>query len=130
LADRELRQPPHQSAEAQWHQKVATEIIMTDFRSKSRLRLTAAALIAAPLVFGATAAMARVNVGIDVGIPGVFVPPVVVAPPVVEAPPPVVYAPPAVYAAPPAVVVAPGPVVVGGGYWWTDSYGHRYWRRR
>jgi hypothetical protein len=98
---------------------------MTITRSKPALGLAMLALIAAPLVLGAPAAMARVDVGIDVGIPGL-----VVAPPVMVAPPPVAYAAPPVYAAPPPVVVAPGPYVAANGYWWYDQWGHRHWRRR
>jgi hypothetical protein len=66
------------------------------------------------------AAMAGVNVGINVGVPA----PVYVAPAPVYAPPPpppVVYQPAPVYAPPPAIVIG----------WHGDRYwdGHRYWRR-
>jgi len=57
------------------------------------------------VVLAASAAQARVFVGVGIGIPG----PVYYPPPVVYAPPPaVVYAPPpAVYATPPTAYVAP-----------------------
>jgi len=99
-------------------------------RSSSRPGLALLALMAAPVAFHAAPAVARVDVGIDVGIPAI------VAPPVVVAPPPVYAAPPAVVVAPPSVVVAPpgvyatAPVAVSGGYWWYDRFGHRHWRRR
>jgi hypothetical protein len=101
-------------------------MIMTSLRSSSVLALTFLAAVVSPLILGAQPASARVNVGIDVGIPAI------VAPVPYYAPPPVVYAQPEpVYAAPPPVVYAPGPVVaVGGGYWAYDSFGHRYWRHR
>src|SRR5690606_5714393 len=68
-------------------------------------------------------ALARVDVGVSIGIPGVFAPPVYVAPaPVYVAPPaPVYVAPPApVYMPPPPVyvrprVVYPAPVYYRGG---------------
>ncbi|MFY4261665.1 virulence factor [Achromobacter xylosoxidans] len=70
-------------------------------------------------------ALARVDVGISIGIPGVVYPapvyappaPVYVAPaPVYAPPPPVYYRPAPVYVAPP--VVYPAPVYIrGGGYW-------------
>ncbi|MGS0892432.1 hypothetical protein ACVBGC_07755 [Burkholderia stagnalis] len=65
------------------------------------------------------AAMARVNIGINLGVPA----PVYVAPAPVYAPPP----PPVVYQ--PAPVYAPGPAIVIG--WHGDRYwdGHRYWGR-
>jgi hypothetical protein len=86
-----------------------------------------AALIASPLALGATAASARINVGIGIGIPALVVPAPVVAPP------PVVYAqPPVAYAAPPAYYGYGygAPAVAVGGYWWTDHWGHRHWHRR
>lgn len=71
-------------------------------------------------------ALARVDVGISIGVPGVVYPaPVYVAPaPVYVAPPPPVYYRPApVYVAPPPVVY-PGPVYYGGGRY----YDRRDWR--
>jgi len=72
------------------------------------------------------AAMAGVNVGINLGVPA----PVYVAPAPVYAPPPpppVVYQPAPVYA--PAPVYVPGPTIVIG--WHGDRYwdGRRYWGR-
>ncbi|AXK65863.1 MULTISPECIES: hypothetical protein [Burkholderia] len=64
------------------------------------------------------AAMAGVNVGINVGVPA----PVYVAPaPVYAPPPPVVYQPAPVYAPAPAIVIG----------WHGDRYwdGRRYWGR-
>lgn len=69
-------------------------------------------------------ALARVDVGISIGVPGVVYPapvyappaPVYVAPaPVYAPPPPVYYRPAPVYVAPP--VVYPAPVYIRGGYW-------------
>jgi hypothetical protein len=80
-------------------------------------RLIVAGLGAAALMIS-SAAMARVDVGIAIGIP-----PLVAPAPVYVAPAPVYVAPPPVYAAPvyaPPVVVAPrpyyypGPVIYGG----------------
>jgi hypothetical protein len=75
------------------------------------------------------AAVARVSVGINLGVP---VAPVYAAPaPVYVAPPPPVYvARPTVVYQPAPVVVAPGPAVYAG--WYGDRYwdGHRYWARR
>jgi hypothetical protein len=95
---------------------------MTASRTKSWLSL---AVIGSALVFGASAASARVDVGIGIGIP-----PLVVAPgPVYAAPPAVVYGPPPVaYAAPAYGYGYPAPVV--GGFWVTDQWGHRHWNRR
>jgi hypothetical protein len=96
--------------------------LLLNLKSNTKRGLALVALLAVPLAVNAVPAAARVDVGIDVGIPAIAAPPVVVAPPAVYAPPPaVVVSPPAVYA---------GPVVVGGGYWWYDRWGHRYWRRR
>jgi hypothetical protein len=74
------------------------------------------------------AAMARVSVGINLGVPVYAAPaPVYVAPPapvyVAPPPPPVVYQPAPVY-------VAPAPAIVVG--WHGDRYwdGYRYWGRR
>jgi hypothetical protein len=66
-------------------------------------------------------ASAHVNVGLNIGLPGVVVGP----PPVVYAPPP----PPVVYQAPPPVYYGAPPVLVVG--WHGDRYwdGHRYWGR-
>ena len=94
---------------------------MTTSRTKSWL---SAAVIGSALVFGASAASARVDVGIGIGIP-----PLVVGGPVYAAPPPVVYAPPPVaYAAPAYGYGYPAPYV--GGFWVTDQWGHRHWHRR
>ena len=65
-------------------------------------------------------AMARVDLGVNIGVPA----PVYVAPQPVYAPPPpppVVYQPAPVYAAPPAIVIG----------WHGDRYwdGRRYWNR-
>jgi hypothetical protein len=98
---------------------------MTTSRTKSWLSL---AVIGSALVFGASAALARVDVGIGIGIP-----PLVFAPaPYYAAPPPMVYAPPPVaYAAPAYGYGYPGVTVgVGGGFWANDRYGHRHWHRR
>ncbi len=77
-------------------------------------KLTIAMMTAAGLMVSASA-LARVDVGVNIGVPGV-----------IYGPPPVVYAPPPpVYYAPAPVVVAP-PVVAGGGYYW--SHGRRYYR--
>ena len=81
-----------------------------------------------------SAAMARVDVGISIGVPGVVYPaaPVYVAPPppvyvapapVYAPPPPVYYRPAPVYVAPP--VIYPAPVYYrGGGRYWHDRGGY------
>ncbi|SAL02941.1 signal peptide protein [Caballeronia fortuita] len=81
------------------------------------------------------AAMARVSVGINLGVPvaPVYAAPVYVQPaPVYMAPPPpppVVYQPYQTYQ-PAPVMVAPAPAIVVG--WHGDRYwdGYRYWGRR
>jgi hypothetical protein len=83
-----------------------------------RILLAGAAALA---MMCSTAALAHVNVGISVGIPGV----VIGAPGVVVAPP--AYYPPVEYVAPPPpppVVVVPPPVRV-----YTPVYGWRYGQR-
>lgn len=79
------------------------------------------------------AAMARVSVGINLGVPvaPVYAAPVYAAP--VYAPPAPVYVappPPPVMYQPAPVVVAPAPAIVVG--WHGDRYwdGYRYWGRR
>ncbi|MGO4277362.1 hypothetical protein SAMN05216321_101389 [Cupriavidus sp. OV038] len=74
--------------------------------------LFAAFGVAAALASGA--AMARVNVDVAIGVPGV----VVGGPAYYAPPPPVYYAPPApVYYGPPPVVVRPAPVYYGPRYY-------------
>lgn len=73
------------------------------------------ALVAGVSIAASSAALAHVDVGVNIGVPGVAYAPE----PVYAAPPP-----PPVYAPPPVVVVNPG--------WYGDRYydGHRYWERR
>jgi hypothetical protein len=78
------------------------------------------AALAGSVALGASAAQARVSVGIGFGMPGYVVAP---PPPVYYAPPPAPY-----YGAP--AYYAPAPGYYGPGYWWVDPYGHRHWRRR
>ncbi|MCX4162131.1 MULTISPECIES: hypothetical protein [Paraburkholderia] len=84
-------------------------------------------LVIGALAIGASsAAMAHVDIGLNIGIPA----PVYAAPAPVYAPPPVVYQPAPVYGAP--VYGAPvygGPAIVIG--WHGDRYwdGRRYWGR-
>ncbi|RDK04286.1 hypothetical protein [Paraburkholderia lacunae] len=71
--------------------------------------------IVACLGIGASSvALAHVDVGVNIGIPGVA------------------YAPEPVYAPPPPVYVQPPPVVVVSPGWYGERYydGHRYWERR
>ena len=82
---------------------------------------TGAMLFAGLAITASTAAVARVDIGINLGAPVVVAPapaPVYVAPP-----------PPPVYYAPAPVVVAPGPAIIIG--WHGNRYwdGHRYWSR-
>ncbi|EAY68507.1 hypothetical protein BDAG_01228 [Burkholderia dolosa AU0158] len=104
------------------HMKQLEEESMKTLRVASLLTALSTGT-AALLVSGA--AMAGVNVGINVGVPA----PVYVAPAPVYAPPPppVVYQPAPVYA--PAPVYGPAPAIVIG--WHGDRYwdGHRYWAR-
>lgn len=76
------------------------------------------ALVAGLGIAASSVALAHVDVGVNIGVPGV------------------VYAPEPVYAAPeppppPPPVYAPAVVVVNPG-WYGDRYydGHRYWERR
>ncbi|MEX3764756.1 hypothetical protein [Paraburkholderia phenoliruptrix] len=82
--------------------------------NSSQSRLLSIAIVACLGIGASSAALAHVDVGVNIGVPGV-----VYAPEPVYAPPPPVYAPP-----PPVVVVSPG--------WYGDRYydGHRYWERR
>jgi len=82
-------------------------------------RILVAGILAGVAALTSSAAFARVDVGIGIGIPGV----------VVAAPPPVYYEPAPVYMAPPPpVVVAPRPVVVAPGYGYYDGWRGREWR--
>lgn len=83
--------------------------------SNSRNRWISLAIVAGLGIGASSAALAHVDVGVNIGVPGV----VVAAPEPVYAPPP-----PPVYAPAPVVVVSPG--------WHGDRYydGHRYWERR
>lgn len=89
--------------------------------------LLAAALVTASFPLAATAAQARVGVGINLGFPPIIVPaPVVVAPP----PPPAVAVPPVVIGPPPYYVLPPGYYYAPGyGYYWYDHWGRRHWAR-
>lgn len=89
---------------------------------KTKRNLVLPAMLGAIAFAVSGAAMARVDVGINLGVPA----PVYVAPaPVYAVPPPVYYAPPP----PPPAYVVGGPVVVIG--WHGNRYwdGHRYWAR-
>jgi hypothetical protein len=78
-------------------------------------RILATASVIAGLAVAAFAgipahrAEARIFVGIGVGVPYYYPPPVYYGPPVVYTPPPVVYAPPPVVYAPPAQPLAAPP---------------------
>ncbi len=81
-------------------------------------------IAAAGLVIS-SAALARVDVGINIGVPGFYPAPVYVAPPpVYYPPPPVYYRAPPVYVAPPRYVY-PAPVYYRGGdrHWNRGHYG-------
>lgn len=88
--------------------------------NQTRNRWLSLAIVAGLSIGASSAALAHVDVGVNIGVPGVaYAPaPVYAAPP--PPPPPVVYEP----APPPVVVVGPG--------WYGDRYydGHRYWERR
>jgi hypothetical protein len=87
-------------------------------------KISKASMLAGALAIGALtvsgAAMARVSVGVNIGVPA----PVYAAPAPVYAPPP----PPVVYAPPPPPVYAAPAIVIG---WHGDRYwdGRRYWDR-
>ncbi|WP_345810676.1 hypothetical protein AAGS40_07605 [Paraburkholderia sp. PREW-6R] len=97
---------------------------------KSRKRWLATALVGGLAIGASSAAFAHVDVGVNIGVPGVAYAPE----PVYAPPPPVVYAPPPdAYAAPPVVYAPPpAPVVVVRPGWYGERYydGHRYWERR
>jgi hypothetical protein len=84
--------------------------------SISRNRGLAMTLVAGLAVSVSSAAFAHVDVGVDIGVPGIA-----------TAPEPVYAAPPPVYTGPP-----PAPVVVVSPGRYGDRYydGHRYWERR
>jgi hypothetical protein len=85
--------------------------------SNSKNRWLSLAIVAGVGIGASSGALAHVDVGVNIGVPGVvYAPEPVYAPP----PPPPVYAP----APPPVVVVSPG--------WYGERYydGHRYWERR
>ena len=79
------------------------------------------------LAIGAsTSAMARVDIGVNIGIPApVYVTP---APVYVAPPPPVIYQPAPVYMAPAVVIGWHGDRYWDGRRWWDrDEWGHRGW---
>ncbi|CAB3780342.1 hypothetical protein LMG28614_01042 [Paraburkholderia ultramafica] len=82
--------------------------------SNSRTRWLSLGIVAGLGIGASSAALAHIDVGVNIGVPGVAY-----APEPVYAPPPPVYVP-----APPVVVVSPG--------WYGERYydGHRYWERR
>ncbi|MFM0394769.1 hypothetical protein [Paraburkholderia phytofirmans] len=82
---------------------------------QSQNRWLSMAIIAGLGIGASSVALAHVDVGVNIGIPGVAYAPE----PVYAPPPPPVYAP-----APPVVVVSPG--------WYGERYydGNRYWERR
>jgi hypothetical protein len=80
---------------------------------KTTLKAAAALAIGATMMMGAAPAMARVNVDVNVGLPGVFYP----APPVYVQPRPVYVQPQPVYVQPPAY---------GYGYGSQWHRGHRH----
>ena len=111
---------------------------MTTTASPWVARAAAAGLaLVALMASGAAQARGDVQWSISLNSPGMYGPPVYVAPPpvYVAPPPPVYYAPRAVYRAPP-VVVMPG---YGYGYGYRGGYrgeyrhghghGHGHWRR-
>lgn len=83
--------------------------------------------VAAASLMISSVALARVDVGISIGVPGFYPAPVYVAPPpVYYPPPPVYYRPPPVYVAPPRVVY-PAPVYYReGGRHWNRGHGRDY----
>ncbi|WGS51544.1 hypothetical protein LFL96_08615 [Paraburkholderia sp. D15] len=87
--------------------------------SNSRSRWLAMSIVASLGIGASSIAFAHVDVGVNIGVPGVVYAPQPAPEPVYAPPPPPVYAP-----APPVVVVAPG--------WYGERYydGHRYWERR
>jgi hypothetical protein len=92
-----------------------------------KLLTAAAALIAgAVLTLTASPAMARVDVGVNIGVPGVYAPaPVYVPPPTVVVQPRPVYVPPApVVVQPRPVYVQPAPVYVDRPYWRERHWQH------
>lgn len=93
-------------------------------RSKAKLGLFAPAIMTVSILLAAPAAQAGVGIGINLGVPPVVEPPVVVGPRVI-APPPVVVGPPAYYASRPRYFHGPGP---RGRVFWYDRFGHRHWR--
>ncbi|ACD16611.1 hypothetical protein [Paraburkholderia phytofirmans] len=82
---------------------------------QSQNRWLSMAIVAGLGIGASSVALAHVDVGVNIGVPGVVYAPE----PVYAPPPPPVYAP-----APPVVVVSPG--------WYGERYydGNRYWERR
>jgi hypothetical protein len=90
---------------------------------KNHLTIAAGLLAGVTLMTAATPALARVDVDLNIGIPG----PVYVQPAPVYAPPPPVYVQPrTVYVQPQPVYVQPQPVYVQP----QPVYGERHWRER
>lgn len=82
--------------------------------STSRSRWFAMTMVAGLGIGASSVALAHVDVGVSIGVPGVA------------------YAPEAVYAPPPPVYVEPPAAVVISPGWYGDRYydGRRYWERR
>ncbi|WP_019142472.1 hypothetical protein [Noviherbaspirillum massiliense] len=93
---------------------------------KKLLTLAAGLITGATFMFAAAPAMARVNVDLNIGVPGVYVQPapVYVEPrPVYVEPRPVYVQPAPVYVQPRPVYVQPEPVVIERRHWH-----ERHWR--
>lgn len=88
------------------------------------MKLLPISLLAAAALFVAAPAMARVDVDVNVGIPGAFVAP---AP---YGPPPRYLAPPPAYVQPGPVYVQPGPVYVQPRPVYREEWREREWRER
>ena len=94
--------------------------------------IAAGLLLGATLMLGATPAMARVDVDLNIGIPGVYVQPA----PVYVQPQPYYVEPAPVYVQPRPVYVQPRPVYIEQPYQreWRERHWHRHhrhgWRDR
>lgn len=96
---------------------------------KKYLTLAAGLIAGAMLTLAAAPAMAHVDVGVNIGVPGIYAPP----PPVIVQPRPVYVEPRPVYVEPRPVYVQPAPVYVERPWRheWREHHwhGHRGWDR-
>ncbi|MDB5763203.1 MAG: virulence protein [Herminiimonas sp.] len=90
---------------------------------KKYLTVAAGLAVGAMLISAAAPAMARVDVGVNIGVPGIYVQPA----PVYVQPQPIYVQPRPIYVQPRPVYVQPGPVYVQPQPVYVERY-HQHWR--